>query len=405
MVDPVARQSPGLPAQPMLLPYLLPVRAEDGTICILSPEQNVILPLPKSFTRVIDQALAKADGTRTVPQIVQAVRTELGNVETEAIMLVLRYLLDQRMLVDGATLPPAQLDEDYRARWERNFSFFMPFEKSSASRYDYQVALKQASVVLLGLGGTGSWVAYNLALAGIGKIVGIDYAQVSASDLNRQVLYRPADVGKLKVDAAAQALALLSPTMEFQGIVRRIESESDLAQLIRGHDLFALTADEPQGLILRWSNAACFAERIPLLTLGLQGYRALVGPLYVPGVTGCWACVDTTRRRRSKYYDETFDALATHRLAGQPSIAPTCSLAGGLAAFEAIKYLAGFARPTILAREMRINTMTMQTEWRKIAQRSDCPVCHLPPNAMPRLAAQMPQARRRNLLARLLNRW
>ena len=390
-----------LPSQPMLLPYLLHFRSREGPILILTPERTHRLRLPSSLARVAEQVLQRLDGESTIPQLIEAVQADLPHSQPEAVVAILRYLLRQGMLMDGAAGPPEALLGDALARFDRNLSFFSGFERGVRTRYDHQFALHEATVALIGLGGTGSWAAYSLAMAGVGSIVGVDGDRVEANNLNRQILYRPQDVGKAKAKVAAETLAVLAPDMAFVGLGCWLREENDVREVIKGCDIVLLAADQPLGLITRWANAACFALRIPLLELGMAAHRGMIGPLYIPGLTGCWECVEAQKRRQSRYYDEIFQALAKQPVSAPPSLAPICALVGGLAAYEAIKYLTGFACPSTLGQELAIDTVTMQIEGHAVKQRPNCPVCSGLAEEMPRPAVHLPDTRPRNLSSRL----
>ena len=60
---------------------------------------------------------------------------------------------------------------------------------------------------MLGVGGLGGWVALNLACCGVGEMLLLDFDKVELSNLNRQVLYSEADIGRFKAEAAAERLA------------------------------------------------------------------------------------------------------------------------------------------------------------------------------------------------------
>ena len=78
-----------------------------------------------------------------------------------------------------------------------------------------QLALRNATVVVLGSGGLGSWTMAGLACAGVGRIVAVDDDTIELSNLNRQVLYRTSDIGRRKVEVAAEALRGLNPDIDF----------------------------------------------------------------------------------------------------------------------------------------------------------------------------------------------
>lgn len=402
MSQPALESARDLPSQPVLLPYLLHFRSARGPIFILTPERTHQLRLPARLARVADRVLQRLDGQATIRQLTEAVQGDVPNSQPEMVLAVLSYLHKQGMLIDGAARPPAGLADDALARWNRNLSFFSGFERGERTRYDHQFALQEATVALIGLGGTGSWAAYSLAMAGVGRIVGVDGDRVAESNLNRQILYRPQDVGKAKTEVASETLAALAPDMAFVGLDRWLRDEDDVEEVIEGSDIVLLAADQPLGLITRWANGACFALRIPLLELGMAAHRGMIGPLHVPGLTGCWECVQAQKRRESWYYDEVFGALARQPVPAPPSLAPMCALVGSLAAYEAIKYLTGFARPSTLGRELAIHTLTMRIEGHVVKQRRDCPVCGRLAGAMPPMAARLPEVRPENPLSRVM---
>jgi molybdopterin/thiamine biosynthesis adenylyltransferase len=79
---------------------------------------------------------------------------------------------------------------------------------------DGQRKIKQASVLVVGMGGLGSAVALYLAAAGIGRIGLVDYDKVDASNLNRQIIYNSDGVGQVKVGLARQRLLALNPHIQ-----------------------------------------------------------------------------------------------------------------------------------------------------------------------------------------------
>ena len=79
--------------------------------------------------------------------------------------------------------------------------------------------LRQSRVLLVGLGGLGSPAALSLAGAGIGSVVCVDFDRVDLSNLQRQVLFGDADVGRWKVEAARDRLHAMAPSLDIE-IVR-----------------------------------------------------------------------------------------------------------------------------------------------------------------------------------------
>ena len=99
-----------------------------------------------------------------------------------------------------------------------------------------QAALERARVAIVGAGGLGCPAAAYLAAAGVGHITLIDADSVSVSNLHRQILFSPDDVGRRKVDAAAEALRTQAPWTTVEPITARLRVE-DGAEVIAGHDV------------------------------------------------------------------------------------------------------------------------------------------------------------------------
>ena len=86
-----------------------------------------------------------------------------------------------------------------------------------------QQRLKEASVLLVGLGGLGAPAALYLTAAGVGRIGLMDSDTVARSNLQRQILYQDGDVGRLKVEAARDHLQALNPHVQFDLFPERLQ--------------------------------------------------------------------------------------------------------------------------------------------------------------------------------------
>jgi adenylyltransferase/sulfurtransferase len=89
-----------------------------------------------------------------------------------------------------------------------------------------QEKLKRAAVLVIGAGGLGSPVALYLAAAGVGRIGLVDYDRVELSNLNRQVLFSGADVGRLKVDSAAEKISALNPEIRVDRYPKKLMAQN-----------------------------------------------------------------------------------------------------------------------------------------------------------------------------------
>jgi len=105
-----------------------------------------------------------------------------------------------------------------------------------------QNKLKAARVLAIGAGGLGSPLLQYLAAAGIGKIGVVDDDVVSLSNLQRQVLHGTSDIGRPKVDSAAEALRRINPHVEVEAIAERLD-ETNARALVAPYDVVADGSD------------------------------------------------------------------------------------------------------------------------------------------------------------------
>jgi molybdopterin/thiamine biosynthesis adenylyltransferase len=132
-----------------------------------------------------------------------------------------------------------------------------------------QNKLKSARVLAIGAGGLGSPLLHYLAAAGVGTIGIVDDDAVSLSNLQRQILHGTNDIGRPKVDSAAEALHRLNPHVQVDKIPLRID-ETNARALIAAYDVIA---DGSDNFATRYIvSDACFHARRPLVTAAIGEY-------------------------------------------------------------------------------------------------------------------------------------
>ncbi|WP_169746826.1 HesA/MoeB/ThiF family protein [Demequina gelatinilytica] len=132
-----------------------------------------------------------------------------------------------------------------------------------------QDALAAARVAVVGAGGLGCPAALYLAAAGVGSLTLIDSDRVSVTNLHRQVLFGPGDVGRPKVAAASEALARVAPAVDVTGIDARLDAAT-APSVLAGHDLVLDCTDTwPSRLAVA---DACAGLRVPLVWGAVQGW-------------------------------------------------------------------------------------------------------------------------------------
>lgn len=171
--------------------------------------------------------------------------------------------------------------------WSRSLDYFSLFETNDVSKYHYLERLRNSKVVLVGIGGMGSWVLYQLLCMGVGSIHIIDGDKVELSNLNRSIIYNANDVGKWKVDCAIIAAKKFSPSTQIKGTILQIQNSNDLVSVIEDADLLVSCADKPYWYIQQWVSEAGYQKNIPFISA--SGGR--VGPFTIPNVSSCRMCL------------------------------------------------------------------------------------------------------------------
>lgn len=344
------------------------IESPDGDLYLLRPRAgaDVHIEKPDAEGRQLLDAL---DGTHE--------RRELEARFGEDPVRDLLAQLEELGLVEDAgdddLIPDRVLD-----RFDRQLRYFSDIT-TGPTPSQCQGRLEEARVVVLGVGGLGGWSAWSLACCGIGEMVLIDGDQVEESNLNRQILYTEADIGSSKAEAAAARLEAFNSAMRIEVIPERLEGEAEIAAVIEGGDVVIDAADWPAHEIEQWVNSACFAAGIPYITMSHFPPIARVGPLYVPGETGCFACQVAAYRRAYPMFDV---AIEQRRAKASPAatLGPACGLIGGQIGLDILHYLTGLAEPSTQGVGHIYDLRTMKVEREPVVPEPDCPVCgHLPP--------------------------
>ena len=165
------------------------------------------------------------------------------------------------------------------------------------TRYDRQINLAEVGssgqqklaavrLAVIGAGGLGSGLLFALAGSGIGHLMLIDNDRVSLSNLNRQFLYTPDDIGKKKAEAAAYRLKAFRPDLDLQIRCEKLTAANS-HQFLTGHDLIIAAVDNQQA---RYDiNQAACKLQIPWMDAAVHAFCGYLS-LITPGTSACFAC-------------------------------------------------------------------------------------------------------------------
>ncbi len=225
--------------------------------------------------------------------------------------------------------------------------------------FDGQEALKEANVLVVGLGGLGCAAAQYLAAAGVGRMTLLDFDTVSLSNLQRQTLHSDATIGQPKVDSAREALARINPNVSLTCLNALLDDDALLTQ-IAAHDLVLDCTDNVQ--IRNQLNAGCYARKVPLVSGAAIRMEGQVSVFTYAEGEPCYRCL-------SRLFGE--NALTCVE-AGV--MAPLVGVIGSLQAMEAIKLLARYGTPAA-GKIVMYDAMTCQFREMTLMRFAGCEVC------------------------------
>ena len=214
----------------------------------------------------------------------------------------------------------------------------MAFTNEQLERYSRHIILKEigvkgqkkllnAKVLIIGAGGLGAPAALYLAAAGVGTIGIVDADVVDLSNLQRQVIHTTDDIGKLKVESAAETMRAINPDVTVN-TYHEFVSSANVMDLIRDYDFILDGTDNfPAKFLI---NDACVMAKKPFSHAGIIRFKGQLTTV-VPGEGPCYRCIFKNPPPK--------DAVPTCKQAGV--IGAMGGVICSLQAMEAVKYITG----------------------------------------------------------------
>ena len=223
-----------------------------------------------------------------------------------------------------------------------------------------QKKLKASSVLLIGAGGLGSPAALYLAAAGVGKIGVVDFDVVDHSNLQRQILHGTADIGRPKLQSAAERIHAINPYVVVDLHEVRLDSSNAL-EIFKNYDVVVDGTDNfPTRYLV---NDACVLLHKPNVYGSIFRFEGQASVFYADK-SPCYRCL----------YSEP----------PPPGLVPSCAeggvfgvlpgIIGTVQALETIKVLLGIGNP-LIGRLLLFDALKMEFRELKLRKNPDCPVC------------------------------
>jgi adenylyltransferase/sulfurtransferase len=253
----------------------------------------------------------------------------------------------------GVAAPPTSLSKDEILRYSRHL--IMP-----EVGMEGQLKLKNAKVALIGTGGLGAPLGLYLAAAGIGRIGLVDFDVVDFTNLQRQVIHGTKDVGKKKLDSAAETMLDINPYLEIDKHETALSSENAL-QILKDYDIVVDGTDNfPTRYLV---NDACVLLGKPNVYGSIFRFEGQATVFAYEGGP-CYRCL----------YPEP----------PPPGLVPSCAEGGVLGilpgtigliqATETVKLILGAGEP-LVGRLLLYDALAMRFRELKLRRNSECPVC------------------------------
>ena len=225
-----------------------------------------------------------------------------------------------------------------------------------------QKRLASGRVLLTGIGGLGTPVALYLAGAGVGTLGLADGDTVQLVNLHRQVLFTTEDIGRLKVDCAAERLLALNPESKVVKHPYRL-TRDNATEIVRDYNIVIDTCDNfPTRYLM---NDVCFFEKKPYVHGSVYGFEGQV-TVFLPGKGPCYRCLYPAPPR-----------IESPSPPGILGMIP--AVIGAIEAAETLKLLLGI-RSSLVGRVLIMDLLQGTCHEAELARNPDCRLCGTHPS-------------------------
>lgn len=260
--------------------------------------------------------------------------------------------------------------------YRRVIHFLSEYSHSHAHLLKMWRAIRNATVLVVGVGAVGSWVACNLVQSGVKRLILMDADVVEGSNLHRQFGYGEADIGKYKVDVLAKRLSAFSQELEIVKVPVFL-NETALNQFNDiDLDLIVNCADKPTvDQTSLWIGEYAMRRRIPhIIGGGYTLHLSLIGQTVLPGRSACLKCFQHALEEENKIDSKRVKKLQVRdRKVG--SFGSMCALIASMIGMEAIKVLSREILPSNLNRRGEFDIHNMELRYKVYNRREDCEWC------------------------------
>ena len=322
----------------------------------------------RTHDQTIKRLLLNMDGQTPVEELGESVGVD---VTTKEFADLITYLKRKAIIANDQLVVKRS---DY-SQYRRVIHFIEDYSFSDKSLLEMWENIRNATVVIIGLGAVGTWVAINLVQSGVKNFIFIDNDIVDITNLHRQFGYTEHDIGKKKTSVLAKKLKQIEPLAKIKEINAFLNG-STLDSLDENVDLIINCADKPTvDQTSEWVGLYCMKKEIPhIVGGGYNMHLSLVGQTIIPFKTACYNCFDMQLKEINDIEGTNIKRLNTkNRKIG--SFVPMCSIIASFIGMEAIKVLSKHISPDNINRRGNFDIYDMELKYTKYEKMADCSWC------------------------------
>lgn len=332
---------------------------------------NKHLEIKLEADKLLLEILNLIDSSFTTDEIYQKLKSKYSYITLEELESIIFELTRLGLLEKDTDL---KIDDKELLFLNRHLNFLSDYTNDQYNKYQLQERLFSASIVIIGVGAIGSWIAYNLIQSGIKNLILIDPDKVSLSNLSRQSLYFKEDIGKFKVNVLKKHLEKIVSNLNITIHKKEIQEKDDLNIINFNVDLVINCSDKPDayttGAIV---SEYCIPRKIPNINgIGYRGNICSLGLTNIPYKSICWKCLHHTnyqmvnRGSQLKFNNHNPTAGSTSSIA---------TLIASIHSWEAIKVLIPTMTPSLINKQGKFNFDNLRIDLKPLKNIQKCEIC------------------------------
>lgn len=291
----------------------------------------------------------------------------------------LRDLMEKGVLEEASDAP--ETEGDRYAHQRLFFSYFdtgqNPLAGADDAKKDSHARIRQSSVLVIGLGMVGMFLAQTLARCGIGKLILADPEPVAPEDVWLSD-FTAEEVGHSRAEIMARRVSRLNPDTEPVPVPCQSQTGLPDPATFSDQDLVVLCPEAFVPQAYDTANRICLENGVDWINYRKLGFDVTIGPMVIPGQSPCYKCADLrglgnlSNMTERLYLREYLDSGGRLEIGQLP-----LPVGGDFLAAEVIKHLSGASQPATIGHVLHTSAINLLNRLRPLLKIPRCPHCGL----------------------------